>query len=94
MRIVRDERKRLKTLAERELDFDWLTLAFFEAAIIEPVRDGRFKATGELDGVGFAVIFKLLGTEALSIISMRPANRKERARYGQSQNVKRKRGAD
>jgi hypothetical protein len=79
---------------EPELDFAWLTPSFFEFAMIEPARDGRFKATGELDGVGYAVIFKLLGVEALSVISMRPASRKERRRYEQWQNSKSQRGAD
>ena len=94
MRIVWDEPKRQKTLVERRLDFASLTLGFFEAAIIEPARDGRFKATGILDEVGFAVIFQPLGTEAISVISMRPANKKERARYEQNQNAKGQRGAD
>jgi len=40
MRIVSDEPKRQKTLAERGLDFAWLTLGFFEAAMIEPHMTG------------------------------------------------------
>ena len=55
---------------------------------LSPTRDGRLKATGELDGVGYAVIFKPLGMEALSVISMQPASRKERRRYEQRQNAK------
>ena len=87
MRIVWDEPKRQRTLAERGIDFAWLTLGFFEAAMIEPARDGRFKATGELDGAGFAVIFRPLGSEALTVISMRPASKNERKRYEQSQSA-------
>jgi uncharacterized DUF497 family protein len=52
MRIVWDEPKRQKTLADRRLDFAWLTLDFFESAVIEPAHDGRFKATGILNGMG------------------------------------------
>jgi len=35
-----DEPKRQKTLAERGLDFAWLTLGFFKAAMIEPHMTG------------------------------------------------------
>ena len=94
MHVGWDEPKRQWTLAERKLDFAWLQPSFFELAMIEPARDGRFKATGELAGVGYAVIFKLLGTEALSVISMRPASRRERRRYEQWQNARSQRGAD
>ena len=89
-----DEPKRQKTLAERGLDFAWLTLGFFEAAMIEPAHDGRFKATGILNGVGFAVIYRPLGTEGLTVISMRPASKKERQRYEQRQNAEGQRNAD
>jgi uncharacterized protein len=40
-------------------------------------KRGRQAAIGRLDGV-IAVIFAMLGTEGVSIISARPANRKER----------------
>ncbi len=83
LRIVWDEPKREKTLAERGLDFASLTPAFFERARIEPVRDGRARAIGPLDGHCVVVIFKLLGREALSVISMRYASKKERARYAE-----------
>jgi uncharacterized DUF497 family protein len=94
MRVVWDEPKRQRTLAERAVDFAWLTPGFFETAMIEPARDGRLKATSELNGVAFAVIFKPLGVEALSVISMRPASRRERSRYEKWQNVKSQRGTD
>jgi uncharacterized protein len=94
MRVVWDEPKRQWTLAERELDFASLKPSFFESAMIEPTRDGRLKATGELDGVGYAVIFKPLGIEALSVIAMRPVSRKERRRYEQWQNAKSQRSTD
>src|SRR4051812_17440133 len=77
LRIVWDEPKRETTLAERSLDFASLKLAVFEHARIEPARDGRAKAIGLLDGHCFVVIFKLLGGEALSVISMRYASKKK-----------------
>ena len=81
LRIVWDEPKREWTLTERGLDFAWLTPAFFERALIEPARDGRAKAIGLIDGQCFVIIFKLLGSEALSVISMRYASKKERMQY-------------
>ena len=79
-RIVWDEPKRQKTLAERDLDFAALRPEF-EHALIEPARNNRAKAIGLLREHCFVVVFKLLGSEALSVISMRYASRKERTRY-------------
>lgn len=78
MRILWDEPKRQTNLQERKLDFADLDLDFFLNALVEPSREGRFKAIGELDGTVMAVIFKPLGSEAISVISMRRASRKER----------------
>lgn len=79
MRIVWDEPKRLTNLAKHGLDFADLSLDFFQGAYVEPAQGGRFKAVGEIDGrLVVAVVFKLLGSEALSVISLRRANRKER----------------
>jgi len=83
LRVVWDEPKRETTLAERSLDFASLKLAVFEHARIEPARDGRAKAIGLLDGHCFVVIFKLLGREALSVISMRSASKKEKTQYAE-----------
>jgi uncharacterized DUF497 family protein len=85
LRIVWDEPKRETTLAERGLDFASLTPAFFERALIEPARNGRAKAIGLLDGHCFVVIFKLLGREALSVVSMRYASKEERTRYAEEE---------
>ena len=81
MLIVYDEPKRRSNLVKHNgMDFAWLTAAFFEAAAIFPARTGRSLAIGELNGqVIVAVVFKPLGSEALSVISMRPASRKERS---------------
>lgn len=79
MRIVWDEPKRQSNLATHHLDFASLTPAFFEAATILPGKRRRFIAVGELNGeIIVAVVFVPLGAEALSVLSMRPASRKER----------------
>lgn len=77
--IVWDEPKRAWTLAERGLDFADLDEAFFLDAVVVPARNGRLKAVGRLGDAVLAVIFVPLGTQGLSVISMRVADRKERA---------------
>lgn len=45
-----------------------------------PAKAGRFLAIGALNGeIIVAVVFRPLGSEAVSVISMRPASRKERS---------------
>lgn len=79
MMITWDEPKRLSNLDKHGLDFSDLTFDFFEGALVRAAKDGRYMAIGYLDGqLVIAVVFSPLGTEALSIISMRPANPKER----------------
>jgi len=79
MIIVWDEPKRQQNLAKHGLDFADLDLEFFLAARVRPVRHRRTMAVGEFDGqIVIAVIFDPLGSEAISLISMRPASRKER----------------
>jgi uncharacterized DUF497 family protein len=81
MRIVFDEAKRRSNVLKHGYDFASLTLEFFAAASVDPVRQGRFIAVGELDGdTTIAVVFRPLGSEAISVISMRRANRTERNR--------------
>jgi uncharacterized protein len=75
-----DESKRQANVAKHGLDFADLSEAFFEMAIIYRSRDGRFIAVGRCGKASaVTVIFRPLGHQALSIISMRPASRKERA---------------
>lgn len=79
MKIVWDEPKRQQNIVKHGLDFADLTFEFFLSARVGPAKEGRFIAVGELNGqIIVAVVFKPLGSEALSIISMRPAARKER----------------
>ncbi|MBN8996275.1 MAG: BrnT family toxin [Rhizobiales bacterium] len=85
--FVWDEAKRLANLAKHgydfahvEADFDW------DDAVTAPTyagsrREARFKSIGVFEGRLIVVIFAPLGTEAISIISMRPADSRERRLY-------------
>jgi uncharacterized DUF497 family protein len=80
MKIVWDEPKREANIAKHGLDFASLTVAFFEAAHVEAARRNRFLAIGEIEGTAVVVVvFRPLGSEALSVISMRRANKNERS---------------
>lgn len=84
MRITWDEWKRETNLAKHGLDFANARDRFvFEEAVIlpsYPAPDGRprFVALNELDGRLVAAVFSPLGSEALTLISLRPASRAER----------------
>lgn len=78
MRIVWDEPKRLANIAKHGLDFAVLDGDFFFAAVIRPAKKGRLRAIGRLGDDSIAVIFATLGSEGISVISMRPANAGER----------------
>jgi len=75
--IVWDEPKRLANLDKHGIDFAHIGEEFFLSAVVGEAKEGRYFAIGRLDGV-IVVIFATLGTEGISIISARPANRKER----------------
>jgi uncharacterized protein len=79
VKIVWDEPKRLANIAEHDgLDFTDLDEGFFERSMIVPGRGNRLIAVGRLaDGI-VVVVFVVLGAEGVSVISMRPASRKER----------------
>ena len=79
MKIVWDEPKRLTNLAKHGLDFADLDADFFAAAMVSPAKRSRFFAVGEHQaGIIVTVVFEPLGAEAVLVISMRPASRKER----------------
>ncbi len=78
MVIVWDEPKQLANIDKHGLDFSDLSLEFFERAVIRPAKRGRLQAIGRLADGTVAVIFVRLGTEGLSVISMRAANSAER----------------
>ncbi|MCI5073505.1 BrnT family toxin [Oricola sp.] len=76
--IVWDERKRLANLAKHGYDFAELTEDFFLSAVVLPARDRRMKAIGRFEDGTIVVIYFTLGTEAVSLVSMRPASTRER----------------
>jgi uncharacterized DUF497 family protein len=79
MKIVWDEPKRLANIHRHEgLDFADLTIDFFEGAKVIPAKGGRYIAVGFLEETMLVVVFQPLGREAVSVISMRRADRKER----------------
>jgi uncharacterized protein len=83
MKLLWDEHKRGANLEKHGLDFADLADFGWDDAIIKPARAGKFggsrsKVVGcYQDGVAI-VIFSMLGSEAISIISFRPANKIER----------------
>jgi uncharacterized protein len=78
MIIVWDEPKRLANIDKHGIDFADIGEAFFLSAIVRPANDGRYAAIGYLDGA-IVVIFVALGSEGISIVSARPASRRERS---------------
>ena len=79
MIIAWDEPKRPANLAKHGLDFADLTLESFEASFVLAARSPRFRAIGLLgDEAVVVVIFAPLGSEAISIVSMRSASKTER----------------
>ena len=77
--IVWDEPKRQTNLAKHGLDFADLDEGFFLASLVIPAKDGRHMAIGRLGDGTIAVVFATLGTEGISVISMRPASERERS---------------
>jgi uncharacterized protein len=90
MEVVWDEVKRDRNLRDHKLDFADARerFVFAEAVVVGtyPGKDGRprFKAIGPFGGHLIAIIFSPLGTEAISLVSMRRAGRNERRLYEQS----------
>jgi uncharacterized DUF497 family protein len=80
LKIVWDEPKRAANVEARGLDMADLEydFEFFANATIYAGKKGRFVAVGEKGGRIIAVVYQPLGTEAISLVSMRPASRKER----------------
>ncbi len=77
--IVWDEPKRQRNIVRHKLDFADLDEWFFLDAVTIPAKENRYMAIGRLDDGTIAVVFATLGTEGISVISMRPASRKERS---------------
>ena len=71
MKITYDERKRVENLTKHDADF-------FAGSTITTAKNGRFMAIGYLYSDVISTVYATLGTEGISIISMRPSSRKER----------------
>ena len=81
MKIIWDEPKRLANLAKHGMDFVDLNETFFDTALVLATYPNRWRAIGvNVRGV-ISVIFATRGTEAISIVSMRPASKDERVLY-------------
>jgi uncharacterized DUF497 family protein len=81
VKIVWDEPKRRANLDKHGMDFADLNEGFFDNALVLATYRNRWRAIGiNVRGV-VSVIFATRGTEGVSIISMRPASKKERVLY-------------
>jgi uncharacterized DUF497 family protein len=78
MKIVWDEPKRLVNLEKHGLDFEHVVDFQWETAVMERGHSNRIKAIGYFKDGTAVVVFATLGIEAMSIISFRPANAKEK----------------
>jgi uncharacterized protein len=83
MQISFDEPKRQSNLSKHGLDFAELDVEYFANSIVVPVKWGRFMAIGVLSNDVIATVFAKLGSQGVSIVSMRRASRKERKIYEQ-----------
>jgi len=61
------------------LDFAGLDEWFFLDVVTVPANKDRYIAIGRMNDGTIAVVFAVLGMEGVSVISMRPASRKERS---------------
>jgi uncharacterized protein len=77
MKIVWDEIKRRTNLDKHGFDFAGLDMEFFSHATIYPAKLNRLAAVGYFSDERITVIFTRLGSEAVSIVSMRSASIKE-----------------
>jgi uncharacterized DUF497 family protein len=84
MKIVWGEPKRLANLEKHGLDFRDLTEAFFAVALFLPSKKRRWRGIGASARGLICVVFARLGSEGVSVISMRPASASERKLYVES----------
>lgn len=78
MLIVWDEPKRRSNREKHGFDFADLDEAFFLHSTIIPAQIGRRMAIGTFSDTVISVVFAYLGSEGISIVSMRRADRNER----------------
>jgi uncharacterized protein (DUF4415 family) len=68
-----------RTSKNSDLNLQSFRQSFFLDAVMAPAKRGRFAAIGRLDDGTTFVIFPMLDSEAISVISMRTASRKKGA---------------
>jgi uncharacterized protein len=83
MKISFDEPKRQSNLSKHGLDFAGLDVDYFANSIVVAAKLGRFMAIGVLSNDVIATVFAKLGSQGVSVASMRRASRKERKAYEQ-----------
>lgn len=79
MNIVWDERKRATNIEKHGLDFADVIFFDWETALIAATYANRMKAVGYFADGTAVVVYATLGEEAISLVSFRPASRKERS---------------
>jgi uncharacterized DUF497 family protein len=84
LKIVFDEFKRRSNIEKHNYDFADLDAAFFDRSLILPARGERLTAIGRFDDTVITVVFRPLGAEGISVISMRMASKRERLRRDQA----------
>ena len=89
MKIIWDEPKRQANIATHGLDLADAELFEWESAIVVRGHSGaggrpRFRAIGRLRNDVVTLVFSPLGTEAVSVISLRKASRAERKLHGRT----------
>lgn len=84
MKIVWDEPKRRANLDKHGMDFADLNETFFDNALVLATYGNRWRAIGINIRGAISVIFATRGAEGVSIVSMRPASKKERELYEKS----------
>ena len=90
MKITWDETKRLRNVETHGMDFESVRGFEWDSAILRPAHSSsqggrRFKAIGFLEDDLVTAVFSGLGSEALSLISLRRASRSERREYAEAQ---------
>jgi uncharacterized DUF497 family protein len=84
VQIVWDEKKRETNRTNRGLDFADIDPSFIYASTVIEAKHGRKMAIGRFRNTILSVVFKPLGSEGISIVSMRLASRKERKLHGEA----------
>jgi uncharacterized DUF497 family protein len=91
--VVWDDHKRAQNIRRHGVDLAEARLFKWETAlVVESYRgahgEQRYKGIGRIDERLMTVIFSVLGSEAISVISVRPASRRERRQHEDREETK------